>query len=74
LQKGDRAEVDVATVAVRRPFAVAPGVVEIQHRGHCVHADAVDVIAVEKRHGRRNEKALHLRHFVVENERAPLRM
>ena len=74
LQKGDRAEVDVAAVAVRRPFAVAPGVVEIQHRGHRVHADAVDVIAVEKRHGRRDEKALHLRHCIVENERAPLRM
>ena len=74
LQKGDCAEVDAAAVAVRRPFTVAPGVVEIQHRGHRVHADAVDVIAVEKRHGRRDEKALHLRHFIVENERAPLRV
>ena len=32
------------------------------------------MIAVEKRHGRRDEKALHLRHCIVENERAPLRM
>ena len=31
LQKGDRAEVDVAAVAVGRPLAVAPGVVEVQH-------------------------------------------
>ena len=74
LQKGDRAEVDVAAVAVGCPLAVAPGVVEVQHRGHRVHADAVDVVAVKKQHRRRDEKALHLRHGVVKNERAPFRV
>ena len=74
LQKGDRAEIDVAAVAVGRPLAVAPGVVEVQHRGHRVHTDAVDVVAVKKQHRRRDEKALHLRHGVVKNERAPFRV
>ena len=74
LQKRDRAEIDVPAVAVRRPLAVPPGVVEIQHGRHRVHADAVDVIHLKKQHGGRDEEALHLRHRIVEDERAPLRM
>ena len=71
-QEIHRAEVDVAALAVGRVFAVAAAVVEVEHGADRVHADAVDVVLLEKFAGRGDQEALHLVGGIVEDQRAPL--
>ena len=46
-QEGDRLAVFPAAVGVRQPFALAAGIVEVEHRGDGVDAQPVDVEAVD---------------------------
>ena len=46
-QEGDRFAVFPAAVGVRQPFALAAGIVEVEHRGDRVDAQPVDVEAVD---------------------------
>jgi hypothetical protein len=54
-----------------RPLA---RVVEIEHGGDRVHAQAVDVIFVEPEHGARHQEAAHFRAAVIEDVRLPVGM
>ena len=47
LEEGDRLQVLAAAVAVGHPLARLARVVEVEHRGDRVHAQAVDVVLVE---------------------------
>ena len=71
LQECDCVEVYVPAVSVRREFAGAAAVVEVQHRAYRIDAYAVDVVFLEEFAGRRNEEALHLIRRVVEHQRSP---
>ncbi len=72
LQERHRLEVLVAAVDVRRPLAVLPGVVEVEHRGHRVDPQAVDVELAQPVEGVGDEEVAHLGAAVVEHEGAPV--
>ena len=47
LQEGDGFEIFIAAILVRRPFAVAAGIIEVDHGGNGVHAQPVDMELLE---------------------------
>ena len=71
-QEGDRLEVLPAPVGVRHPLARLARVVEVQHRGHRVHPQAVGVEDVEPEHRARQQEAADLVAPVVEDEAVPV--
>ena len=73
-QKLDRLQILAAAVDVRHPLAGLARVVEVQHGGHSVHAQTVEVVFVEPEQRRRDQKAAHLMATVVEDRRIPFRM
>src|SRR5436309_2573421 len=71
-QEVDGLEVFTAAILVGNPFAVPPRIIEIEHRGDGVHAEAVDMktLAPEKRVGQ--EENADLMPAIIENEGAPI--
>ena len=74
LQKADGVEVFVAAELVGNPLALVARVVEVQHRRHGVHAQAVDVILLEPEQRVRQQEIPDLVPAVVEDQRAPVLM
>ena len=72
LQELDRVEVLLAAVHVGNPLAVLAPVVEVEHRGHGVHAQAVDVELVQPEERRGREERAHLVAAVIEDGTLPL--
>ena len=70
-QEVDGFEVLAATEAVGNPLAVLAGVVQIQHGGHGVHAQAVDVVFVQPEGGAGEQEGAHLVATVVEDPAVP---
>ena len=70
----DGVEVLVAAVLVGHPLALVARVVEVEHRGHGVDADAVGVVLVEPEQRVGDEEVAHLVAAVVEDQRAPVRV
>ncbi|MEZ5364828.1 MAG: hypothetical protein R2748_21445 [Bryobacterales bacterium] len=70
----DGFDVLLAAVLVGHPFALVPAVVEIEHRGDRVHAQAVDVVAVQPKQRVANQKVRNLAPPVVEHHRVPMRV
>ena len=71
-QEIDGVEIFAAAVNVRDPLAGFPRIIEIKHRSHGVHAQAVDVIFVEPEKRVADKKIAHFVAAEVENERAPI--
>ena len=71
-QEIDRLEIFLAAEAVG--LVVPPVIVEIEHRRHGVHADAVNVEALEPVAGVRDQERAHLGLAVVKNARRPVGM
>ena len=61
----------LAAVLVGHPLAVSAVVVQVQHGGHRVHPDAVDVVLLEPEGGGGEQEALHLAPAIVEDLGAP---
>ncbi len=72
LEEVHRLEVLPATVDVGLPLARLAGVVEVEHRGHGVDADAVDVELLEPVERVGHQEVPHLLATEVEDERAPV--
>ena len=72
LQESDGFQVFLTALAVLLPLAVLAVVVQIQHAGHGVYAQAVDVIFVHPEHGAGDQEAFNFLHAVVEDHGAPL--
>ena len=53
-------------------MAVLAGIVQVQHGGHGVHPDAVDVVLVQPEGGAGEQEAVHLVAAVVEDPAVPL--
>ena len=70
----DRVQVLAAAELVGHPLALLTRVVEIEHRCHRVHAQSIDVVAVEPRHRAADQKSAHLVAAVVEDRAAPVWM
>ncbi len=73
-QEGDRLQVLVAAVLVRLPLAGLARVVQVEHRGHGIHPQPVDVVAVQPEQGVGDQEVAHLGAPEVEDERAPVRV
>ena len=71
-QEVDGFQVLAAAEAVGDPLAVLAGVVQVQHGGHGVHPDAVDVVLVQPEGGAGEQEAAHLVAAVVEDPAVPL--
>src|SRR6202035_3171514 len=71
-QEGDRLQVLAPAVLVGDPLAGRARVVEINHGGDGVDAQAVGVVAVEPEAGGAGEEAPHLAAAVVENVALPV--
>ncbi len=72
LEEGDGVLVLAAAVLVRGPLAVFARVVEVEHRGDGVHAQAVDVELLAPERGVGDQEVAHLLAAVVEGEGAPV--
>ena len=70
-QEVDRLEVLAPAVDVGAPFALAV-VVQVEHGGDRVHAQAVDVELLDPEHGRGEQQVAHGYLAIVEHARAPL--
>ena len=71
-EEGHGLQVLPAPVAVGDPLSLFAAVVQVEHRGHGVHPEAVDVIAVEPEQGVGDEEVLHLGAAEVEDQGAPV--
>ena len=74
LQELHGLQVFIAAVDVRHPLAVVLAVVQIQHGGHRIHADAVGVILVRPEQGVGDQEIGNARPAVIVNQRAPVGM
>src|SRR5262245_6758915 len=74
LQERDGVQVLAPTEAIRNPLALTPPVVEIQHRGHSIHAQRIRVIGLEPEQRAAAQEIAHLRATVVEDRAVPLRV
>ena len=73
-QEGDRFEVLAATELVGDPLAVLARVVEVEHRRDRIHAEPVDVVAVEPEERARNEEVADLAAPEVVDRGVPIGM
>ncbi len=73
-QELDRLQVLVAAVAVRQPLPGFARVVQVQHGGDRVHAQAVRVEGLHPVQRRADQEAPHLGAAEVEHQRAPVRV
>ena len=73
-QEIDRLEVLAAAESIRHPLAVVARVVEIEHRGDGIHAQAVGVVLLQPEERVREQEVADLVAAVVEDERAPVAM
>ena len=73
-QKVDGFEVLAAAEFVGDPFALLARIIEIEHGGDGVYAQAVDVIFVEPEHGARHQEAAHFVAAVIEDVGLPVGM
>ena len=73
-QKTDRVEVFPPAKAVRNPLAGFARVIEVKHRRHGIHAQAVDVVFIKPEKRVADQEIFHLVAAVVEDERAPVLM
>src|SRR5712692_7260970 len=74
LDEGDRFKVLASTVNVRKPSALFARVVEVQHRGHGVNSQAVDVIFLQPEERVSEQIISHLVALVIEDQRSPILM
>ena len=72
LQERHRLVIFLAAVLVGHPLAVPAVVVQVQHRGHRIHPQAVDVVFLKPVHRAGHQEALHLGLAVIEDQGAPL--
>ena len=71
-QERDGLEILVAAVPVGRPLALRAGVVEVEHRGHGVDPQPIDVVALAPEQGVGDQEVADLRAAEVEDQRSPV--
>ena len=71
-QEFDGFEVFPAAVPVRNPLAGGPAVVEVEHRGDGIDAQAVDAVAIEPEQRVGDQEIDHFGAAVIVDQRAPV--
>ena len=74
LEKLDGLEVFAATEAVRLPLPLLTAVVEVEHRGHRVDPQPVNVVVLQPKQRARDQVVGHFVTAVVVDQRAPVGM
>ena len=74
LEKLDGLEVFAATEAVRLPLPLLTAVVEVEHRGHGVDPQPVNVVVLQPKQRARDQVVGHFVTAVVVDQRAPVGM
>ncbi len=72
--EGGGIKVLVATVGVGHPLAGFPRKVEVEHGGHGVHPQAIEVVLLQPEDRVADEEVAHLVAAVVEHQALPLRL
>ncbi len=70
--EGDRVQVFAPTIPVGDPLSRLAREVEVEHRGHSIHAQAVNVVLIQPEDGVADQELADLVAAVVEDERAPI--
>ena len=70
----DGFKIFLPTVAVRQPFTVISGIIEIDHGGHSIYPQPVDVVFIKPKKGIGYQVVTHLVPAVVIDISAPFRM
>ena len=65
-------QVLLAAILIGLPFALLAVVIQIQHGGHGIHAQTIDVVLLQPVQGAGDQEALHLAAAEVEHHGAPL--
>ena len=73
-QKVNGFQIFISAVDVLLPLAVLAVIVQIQHTGHCIHAQAVDMVLLQPEQGAGDQEGLHFGHAEVEHHGAPFLM
>ena len=71
-QEVDGFQVLATAMAVGHPFTGLARIIAIQHGGHCVHAQAIDVEMLEPVQGRREHETVDLGAAQVVDQRVPV--
>ena len=74
LQKSYCFQVFFSAILIWGPFAVLPAIIQIQHRSHCIHPKAIDVIFIQPEHSAGNQKTDDFIAAVVKHQRTPVLM
>ena len=72
LQESDRLQVLAPAVAVGHPLALAAAVVAVEHRGDGIHAQPVDVVALQPVQRAADQEAAHLGAAEIVEQRVPV--
>ena len=72
LEEVHRLQVLVPAEHIGHPLAVLPAVVQVEHGGHRVHPQAVDVVLLQPEQGGGEQEGAHLIPAVVEHPGAPV--
>ncbi len=73
-QQADGRQVLPTAELVGDPFTIAAPVIQVQHRGHCIHAQTVEVVLLQPEQRVRKEETAHLVTAIVKDFGAPIRM
>ncbi len=73
-QERDRLQILAAAMRVGHPLAFGTAVVAIQHRGHRIHAQAVEVVMLDPFQRAAQQVSGHFRPAVVVDQRIPVAM
>ena len=73
-QKGNRFEVLPPALGIKDPGAWLSGVIEIEHGGHCIDAQAISMIDVQPKQRTAEQETLHLIAPIIKHIGVPIWM
>ncbi len=74
LHEGDGFKVLAAALLVGHPFTLLARIIAVEHRGHGIHPQPVDVILLEPEFRVCDQEVQHLRPAIVVDQRVPVGM
>ena len=72
--KFHRFEILIASVSIRHPLPCFSRVVQIQHRGHSIHSQTIDVVPIKPHQRTIDEEVFDFGTAIIKNPALPLRM
>ena len=73
-QQRDGSDVFMPAELIGNPFSFFPSIIEIEHRGDGIHAQAVDMVAIQPKEPAVQKEVPDLDAIVIEDAAVPVRM